>query len=290
MSLYQLASRSGSFLLVCLFQLAWARSVQAETVQAETVPSPQIKTLREWQVPSTQAALLQLSQNLAEEEITITGSQEAIDRPVPEYIPQSGVQRSEFENRNNRRLGDIIERLPGVTVDGPPGENKDVRLRGLDKDVRENIAYGNPQATISDIETAAKSAYAHEFIQQLPQGYDTIIGERGVKLSGGQRQRLAIARALMASPQFLILDEATAALDTESEHLIQQALQILLRDRTCLVIAHRLSTVRNADRIVVLEAGQIREIGTHAELQQKGNRYAKIYDLQFPQRANNEAL
>jgi ABC-type multidrug transport system fused ATPase/permease subunit len=153
----------------------------------------------------------------------------------------------------------------------------------LHSTVRENIAYGNPQATIADIETAAKSAYAHEFIQQLPQGYDTIIGERGVKLSGGQRQRLAIARALMAAPKFLILDEATAALDTESEHLIQQALQILLRDRTCLVIAHRLSTIRNADRIIVLETGQIREIGTHPELLQKGDRYAKLHRLQFPQ-------
>jgi ABC-type multidrug transport system fused ATPase/permease subunit len=153
----------------------------------------------------------------------------------------------------------------------------------LHSTVRENIAYGNPQATVADIESAAKSAYAHEFIQQLPQGYDTIIGERGVKLSGGQRQRLAIARALIADPKFLILDEATAALDTESEHLIQQALQFLLRDRTCLVIAHRLSTIQSANQIVVLEAGKIIEQGSHVELLAHQQRYHKLYQLQFPQ-------
>jgi subfamily B ATP-binding cassette protein MsbA len=150
--------------------------------------------------------------------------------------------------------------------------------------VRENIAYGKPGVNHAEIETAAKVAHAHEFIISLPQSYDTVIGERGMKLSGGQRQRLAIARALMKNPPILILDEATSALDTESEHLIQQALQQLLKNRTCLVIAHRLSTIQNADLIVVLENGYIIETGTHSELLTKGGRYAYLHTMQFPQK------
>ncbi|TVP65123.1 MAG: ABC transporter ATP-binding protein [Nodularia sp. (in: Bacteria)] len=150
--------------------------------------------------------------------------------------------------------------------------------------VRENIAYGKPGVNVEEIISAAKIAHADEFIIELPQGYDTVIGERGVKLSGGQRQRVAIARALIKNPQFLILDEATSALDTESEHLIKEALQELLKNRTCLVIAHRLSTIQNADLIVVLEKGQIIETGTHNQLLAHGGRYAHLHSLQFPQK------
>lgn len=153
----------------------------------------------------------------------------------------------------------------------------------LHSTIRENIAYAKPEATQAEIEAAAVLAHAHEFIVQLPQGYETIIGERGVKLSGGQRQRLAIARALLANPRLLILDEATSSLDTESEHLIQQALQKLLGDRTCLVIAHRLSTIQQSDLILVMENGEIIEQGNHERLLTINGRYARLHALQFPQ-------
>jgi ATP-binding cassette subfamily B protein/subfamily B ATP-binding cassette protein MsbA len=146
----------------------------------------------------------------------------------------------------------------------------------FDGSVRENIAYGRIQASDAEVLDAARRANAHEFIQRLPEGYDTLIGERGVKLSGGQRQRLSIARALLADPQILILDEATSSLDTESEQLIQASIDELLRDRTTFIIAHRLSTITHADIIVVLEAGQIVEQGTHHELLRLGGRYAEM--------------
>jgi ATP-binding cassette, subfamily B, bacterial len=146
----------------------------------------------------------------------------------------------------------------------------------FDGSVRENIAYGRIQASEAEVLDAARRANAHEFIQRLPEGYDTLIGERGVKLSGGQRQRLSIARALLADPQILILDEATSSLDTESEQLIQASIDELLRDRTTFIIAHRLSTITHADIIVVLEAGQIVEQGTHHELLRLGGRYAEM--------------
>jgi len=147
--------------------------------------------------------------------------------------------------------------------------------------VRHNIAYGRPEATTTEIEDAARIAFAHDFIQELPQGYDTVVGERGIFLSGGQRQRLAIARAVLVNAPVLILDEATSALDAESERLVQRAIGNLVRDRTTLVIAHRLSTVRRADAIVVMEAGRIIEMGTHSELLAKGGQYRKLYELQF---------
>ncbi|HYJ11551.1 MAG TPA: ABC transporter ATP-binding protein [Polyangiaceae bacterium] len=146
----------------------------------------------------------------------------------------------------------------------------------FDGSVRENIAYGRMQASDEEVPDAARRANADEFIRRLPEGYETLIGERGVKLSGGQRQRLSIARALLADPQLLILDEATSNLDTESEQLIQASLDELLRDRTTFIIAHRLSTIAHADQIVVLDAGVVVEQGTHQELLRRGGRYSEM--------------
>lgn len=148
--------------------------------------------------------------------------------------------------------------------------------------VRENISYGKLDATPEEIEAAARAANAHDFIMDLPEGYDTLVGERGVKLSGGQRQRIAIARALLKDPRILILDEATSSLDTESEQAVQEALERLMRDRTTFVIAHRLSTITNADWIAVLDGGRIVEQGTHAELLARSDGlYRKMVALQF---------
>lgn len=156
--------------------------------------------------------------------------------------------------------------------------------------VRYNIAYSRPDATDEDIKRAAHIAFADSFIQELPAGYDTLVGERGVFLSGGQRQRLAIARAVLADAPVLVLDEATSALDTESERLVQQALQNLMQHRTTICIAHRLSTVRRADAIVVIERGRIIEIGTHAELLRRGGAYSRLYELQFAEEEETEEM
>jgi ATP-binding cassette, subfamily B, bacterial len=175
-----------------------------------------------------------------------------------------GVDLREYNVESYRRLLGIVE--------------QDVFL--FDGTVGENIAFGRPAATDAEILTAAQQANATEFIDRLPSGFDTLIGERGVKLSGGQRQRLAIARAILADPKILILDEATSNLDTESELLIQKSLAQLLTHRTSFVIAHRLSTIYHADLIVVLEGGRIIEAGTHHELSQAGGRYQRMVELQ----------
>ncbi|RMG90676.1 MAG: ABC transporter ATP-binding protein [Chloroflexi bacterium] len=147
--------------------------------------------------------------------------------------------------------------------------------------VRENIAYGRPEATLEDVIAAAKLAQAHDFIMEMPKGYDTQIGERGVRLSGGQKQRLALARAILLDPAILLLDEATSAVDTQTEHEIQQALERVMAGRTSVIVAQRLSTIKHADRIVVLKDGVIVEEGTHEELLALGGEYTRIYELQY---------
>jgi ATP-binding cassette subfamily B protein len=148
----------------------------------------------------------------------------------------------------------------------------------------ENIRYGNPNASDAEVFHAAHLAAADEFITRLPEGYQTFLGDRGIRLSGGQKQRIVIARALLKNPPLLLLDEATSALDAESEHLVQQALEVAMNNRTTLVIAHRLSTVMQADRIIVLEHGKIIETGTHASLINQGGLYSNLAKLQFTDR------
>jgi subfamily B ATP-binding cassette protein MsbA len=195
-------------------------------------------------------------------------------------------------------LADLVPRFHDptrgrVTLDGV--DLRDLRLaelRGLlgivtqetilfHDTVRANVAYGTEDAPQERIEAAARAANAHAFIEGMPQGYDTVLGEKGTRLSGGQRQRIAIARALFRNPPLLILDEATSALDTESERLVQQAIDEVMEGRTVLVIAHRLSTIRRADAIVVMDAGRIVERGTHEELLARGGTYRRLHDLQF---------
>ncbi len=151
--------------------------------------------------------------------------------------------------------------------------------------IRDNILYGRLDASEDEVIAAAQAANAHEFIMQMPDQYQTLVGERGVRLSGGQRQRVAIARAILKDPRILLLDEATASLDNASEHLVQEALERLMLGRTTVIIAHRLSTIRVAHRIAVLNDGRIVELGAHDELMARGGLYAQLYLMQFRQNA-----
>jgi ATP-binding cassette subfamily B protein/subfamily B ATP-binding cassette protein MsbA len=186
------------------------------------------------------------------------------------YDPTSGSIHLDGRDLRDIELGSYRSLL-GIV-------EQDVFL--FDGTIRENIAYARRRVTETEIVAAADAAAADEFIRRLPDGYDSIIGERGVKLSGGQRQRIAIARAILADPKILILDEATSNLDSESERLIQNSLAELLQDRTAFVIAHRLSTITGADKIVVLEDGRIVEVGNHDELVAKGGRYQDMVHMQ----------
>jgi subfamily B ATP-binding cassette protein MsbA len=195
-------------------------------------------------------------------------------------------------------LADLIPRFHDVTAGSISIDGRDIRTLTLgslrahiavvtqftflfNDTVRNNIAYGDPTRPMDEIVAAARAANAHDFIAEMPRGYETEIGDLGVRLSGGQRQRLAIARAILKNAPILILDEATSALDTESEGLVQEALERLMANRTTLVVAHRLSTIRRADRIVVLARGEVVESGTHDELLARGREYRKLHDLQF---------
>ena len=196
---------------------------------------------------------------------TLVGLIMAFHRPAAGYVTVDG------QDLQDVKLGDYRKQL-GVVLQ----ENF-----LFDGTVADNIRFARPDATEEEVETASRLANADGFVRGFPSGYDTIVGERGIKLSGGQRQRIAIARALLADPRILILDEATSSLDSESEGLIQEGLAQLQRGRTAFVIAHRLSTIRSADQILVLEAGKIVERGTHAQLLKKGGRYRELHDRQY---------
>ena len=187
------------------------------------------------------------------------------------YHPQEGTLRIDGVDLREANLGSLRRNMGIVT--------QEVIL--FHDSVRDNIAYGVDGATLEDVRAAARAANADEFVMDLPDGYDTVIGDRGLKLSGGQRQRISIARAILRNPPILLLDEATSALDTESEQLVQEAIDRLVQHRTTIVIAHRLSTIHNVNRIYLVEKGEIVQVGTHDELLAAGGRYKELYTMQF---------
>ena len=225
----------------------------------------------------TQAALLDFSLSVAPgETVALVGPSGAGKSTVFQlllryYDPLEGTIRLDGVATRDMALHDLRQRIGIVPQDAVI----------FSTSALENIRYGKPDATDSEVKAAALAAFAHEFITGLPEGYDTFLGERGVRLSGGQRQRIAIARAMLKNPPLLLLDEATSALDAESERMVQAALESAMKNRTTLVIAHRLATVQNADRILVLDHGQLVEQGSHAELVSHGGIYARLAALQF---------
>jgi ABC-type multidrug transport system fused ATPase/permease subunit len=190
------------------------------------------------------------------------------------YEPTSGVVRIDNQDIRELTLKSLRDQVAVVPQDG--------MLFG--GSIRENIAYGKPEATDREIEAATRAAQIHDFINRLPDGYDTAVGERGVTLSGGQRQRLALARAIVKDAPIVLLDEPTTGLDTESEQLVVRALEHLLRGRTALVIAHRLSTITTADLILVMVEGRIAQQGRHEDLLEQEGPYRDLYELQFAAR------
>ncbi|MDP2254813.1 MAG: ABC transporter transmembrane domain-containing protein [Polaromonas sp.] len=225
----------------------------------------------------TQPALRNFSLNVAPgETVAIVGPSGAGKSTVFQlllrfYDPASGRIELDGVPTSDLALHDLRQRIGIVPQDAVI----------FSTSALENIRYGKPEASDDDVKAAAQAAFAHEFITALPEGYDTFLGERGVRLSGGQRQRIAIARAMLKNSPLLLLDEATSALDAESERMVQAALESAMKDRTTLVIAHRLATVQQADRILVLDHGQLVEQGTHAELVSRGGIYARLAALQF---------
>jgi len=183
------------------------------------------------------------------------------------YVPTEGqisIDNQDISSFNIQKLRSLI----GIV-------SQDIIL--FDDSIKENIKMGNPEASMEQLIEASQMSYCHDFIKEFPEGYDTIVGERGVRLSGGQKQRIAIARALIKNPPILILDEATSSLDTVSEFYVQKALESLMKERTTIIVAHRLSTIKNANRIIVLEKGRLIDSGTHDQLLERNDVYISLY-------------
>jgi ATP-binding cassette subfamily B protein len=242
---------------------AVVREIRFDGVEFEYHPGRPV--VREFEVVVPGGSVVALVGRSGAGKTTVTDLVARFHDPTRGRLAVNGVDIREFRLRSYRGLLAIVQ--------------QDVFL--FDGSVRDNIAYGRHDATDAEVEDAARRANAHEFIAKLPGGYETVVGERGVKLSGGQQQRLAIARAILASPQILILDEATSNLDTESEQLIQASMATLLAGRTTFVIAHRLSTIRRADLILLMEEGRVIERGTHEALMEARGVYHGMVQRQM---------